>query len=155
MIRTPEQTLQLLCDAWQVDSKELIGRSRLRRIVTYRMAALSLIYNNMGVGMTELAKLFNRTHTIVIIANRQVKDAAIFNPELNAIHQQGLNALKDGEASFEEKVKQLITYSQEIGRNEIRLAMNGGSHTMRSTQKSLLQRLIIVKQQLLKSNLSI
>jgi predicted DNA-binding protein YlxM (UPF0122 family) len=149
MIRTPEQTLQLLCDAWRVDINEIKHGRKTSDLVTYRHAALVILYKNMGLSQEEIAKTVNVQRTAIVYAGKKVADSAIFDPRLHAVYTQGMEAMLAAEASFEGLIKKIVDLSKEIGRNEVRLAIQGDNHTMYSTQKSLIEQLRMIRSKVL------
>jgi len=85
--------LTLVCQITNVTRYELFGRSRKTEINSARMCAMWLMFNKSGKKYTEIARLFNRNHSTVIHAVKQIENSFFWkNSNESKIIQQCLSA---------------------------------------------------------------
>lgn len=64
---------RIICDAAQVNSKELLGPSREKELVDARHAIWLIAHEHIGYSFQQLAKLYNRDRTSVMHGIKRLK----------------------------------------------------------------------------------
>lgn len=80
-----KQTIEMVCDVFEVGEVELKAQSSKRRLVDARGALYYLMYKHLGLTLENIANIVNRTHPSVLYMIRKtealldVRDVALYS----------------------------------------------------------------------------
>lgn len=80
--------IQRVCAAFEVTRKELLGTSRLRRVLVPRQVAMYLARRSGKLSLPRIGAAFDRDHTTVMHACRKVAAAVKTDAKLNGVVRQ-------------------------------------------------------------------
>jgi chromosomal replication initiator protein len=80
--------IQRVCAAFDITRKELLGASRLRRVLVPRQVAMYLARRSGKLSWPRIGAAFDRDHTTVMHACRKVEEAVKTDPKLNGVVRQ-------------------------------------------------------------------
>src|SRR5262249_53237028 len=76
--------MKCVCAAFGVTEKELLGPSRLRRVLLPRQVAMYLTRERSGLSLPRIGAAFGRDHTTVLHACRKVEETIAGDEQLAA-----------------------------------------------------------------------
>ena len=76
------------CAAFDITRKELLGVSRLRRVIVPRQVAMYLARRSGKLSWPRIGAAFDRDHSTVMHACRKVEEAVKTDPKLNGMVRQ-------------------------------------------------------------------
>ena len=80
--------IQRVCAAFDITRKELLGVSRLRRVIVPRQVAMYLARRSGKLSWPRIGAAFDRDHSTVMHACRKVEEAVKTDPKLNGMVRQ-------------------------------------------------------------------
>lgn len=80
--------IQRVCATFDITRKELLGASRLRRVLVPRQVAMYLARRSGKLSWPRIGAAFDRDHTTVMHACRKVEEAVKTDPKLNGMVRQ-------------------------------------------------------------------
>jgi chromosomal replication initiator protein len=80
--------IQRVCATFDITRKELLGASRLRRVLVPRQVAMYLARRSGKLSWPRIGAAFDRDHTTVMHACRKVEEAVKADPKLNVMVRQ-------------------------------------------------------------------